>query len=108
MRLKLIHRHHVGARAGVLNELGHAPAPIEVSERRHHGLPFGLRAGEAHGIRQLVIRNIDCRFHEAILVPSGFLTKWLTKPDAVLKGCPTPQTTVTSWSVQAPLWVPAE
>ena len=80
--LKLIRGHHVGTRAGELDEFGHALAPIEISEGCHHGFPLGLRPGEAYGIRQLVFWNINRCFHEAIIVLSGFLAKKL--PDGSL------------------------
>ena len=45
--------------------LRHAAAPVEIGDGRHHGFAFGLRVGDAHGIRKLIVWNIDRRFHEA-------------------------------------------
>ena len=64
---KTIHRHQVGTRTRVAGEFGDASPPIEVGDGQHHGFPLGLGTGEANGIRQFILRNINRRFHEAIL-----------------------------------------
>ena len=80
LRQKLVDRHQVAAGAGVLDELGHAAAAIEVGDGGHHGLAPGLRAGEAHGIGQLVLGNINRRLHEGSLAASRFSTQELLHP----------------------------
>ena len=64
---KFVRRQQVGASTGVVGKLGHAPPPIELGDRRHHGPSLRLGAGEADCIRQFVLRYINRRLHKAIL-----------------------------------------
>ena len=53
----------VVACAGVLDQLGHAHAAIEVRDGADHGLTLGLRVREPDGILKFTIWNINCGLH---------------------------------------------
>ncbi len=63
---KLLSSDQFVASAGMTQQGSHAPAAIELMQRRHDRFAFGTRFGKAHRIRKLLIWNINCRFHASI------------------------------------------
>ena len=61
----------VVASAGVLDQLGHAHAAIEVGDGADNGLTLGLRIREPDGILKFAVRNINCGLHAQTLAKSS-------------------------------------
>ena len=55
--LQLLDRHQARTGSGALRQLRHSSAPVEFGDCRDDRFAFRGRPGEAHGIRELAIRN---------------------------------------------------
>ena len=62
----------VAERAGVLDQFGHSPPPIELFQHLDDGFTLGGCARETHRISQLVLGNINRRLHASIVAYFGF------------------------------------
>src|ERR1700730_9668316 len=76
----LVCREAFGKCAGISNELGHPPPAVKFFQDSHHGLTFGLRLREPHGVLQFVFWNINSGLHASIIWYSGIHIKHRWNP----------------------------
>jgi hypothetical protein len=67
LTLQLLNPRQLGAGPRMFDELGHPLAQVEVLNGGDDRLTLGSGLGETHGICQVIIGNINSRFHASIL-----------------------------------------